>query len=205
MSWTADEAYLVHHGVKGQRWGVRRFQEKDGDYTAAGRARYGVGKATKNTWQDDMRSGNSKNYSGKIRRELNREDQKQTNLKAEIDDRIYGLRNMQFIKSNAEKRNNQKAIDRIQKRIDRQEGKINTYSEAIRDSKLKSDRLIKDAEKAGYTVDSKYIARCANTGSDLVAALSGVIVIRDPYVGRAYSVKKNESSVRGKINEASKK
>lgn len=24
------EQYLVHHGVKGQRWGVRRYQNKDG-------------------------------------------------------------------------------------------------------------------------------------------------------------------------------
>ncbi len=34
--------YLVHHGIKGMRWGVRRFQNKDGSYTAAGKQRYGV-------------------------------------------------------------------------------------------------------------------------------------------------------------------
>lgn len=28
---------LEHHGVKGQRWGVRRFQKKDGSLTAAGK------------------------------------------------------------------------------------------------------------------------------------------------------------------------
>lgn len=26
----ASQLYLVHHGIKGQRWGVRRFQNKDG-------------------------------------------------------------------------------------------------------------------------------------------------------------------------------
>ena len=31
--------YLAHHGVKGQRWGVRRFQNKDGSLTAAGKNR----------------------------------------------------------------------------------------------------------------------------------------------------------------------
>ena len=30
---------LQHHGIKGQRWGVRRFQNRDGTLTAAGRRR----------------------------------------------------------------------------------------------------------------------------------------------------------------------
>lgn len=32
---------LYHHGIKGQRWGIRRFQNKDGSLTAKGRKRYG--------------------------------------------------------------------------------------------------------------------------------------------------------------------
>lgn len=31
--------YLAHHGVRGQRWGVRRYQNYDGSLTSAGRAR----------------------------------------------------------------------------------------------------------------------------------------------------------------------
>ena len=34
-----DSPYLSHHGIKGQRWGVRRFQNKDGTRTAAGKKR----------------------------------------------------------------------------------------------------------------------------------------------------------------------
>lgn len=33
--------YLVHHGIKGQRWGVRRYQNEDGTLTPAGKERYG--------------------------------------------------------------------------------------------------------------------------------------------------------------------
>lgn len=31
---------LYHHGVKGQRWGVRRYQNKDGSLTSYGKNRY---------------------------------------------------------------------------------------------------------------------------------------------------------------------
>lgn len=31
---------LQHHGIKGQKWGVRRFQNKDGSLTPAGKKRY---------------------------------------------------------------------------------------------------------------------------------------------------------------------
>lgn len=34
-----DELY--HHGIKGQRWGIRRYQNPDGTLTAAGKRRYG--------------------------------------------------------------------------------------------------------------------------------------------------------------------
>ena len=39
--WTynySDE--LCHHGIKGQKWGVRRYQNKDGSLTEAGKKRY---------------------------------------------------------------------------------------------------------------------------------------------------------------------
>lgn len=41
-SYLYDSNYLEHHGVKGQRWGVRRFQNPDGSLTALGRSRYGT-------------------------------------------------------------------------------------------------------------------------------------------------------------------
>lgn len=39
---------LYHHGILGQRWGVRRYQNKDGTYTEAGKKRYGHNDRKKN-------------------------------------------------------------------------------------------------------------------------------------------------------------
>lgn len=33
------EDYIYHHGIKGMRWGIRRYQNEDGSLTAAGRRR----------------------------------------------------------------------------------------------------------------------------------------------------------------------
>lgn len=35
-----DNSELYHHGIKGQRWGIRRYQNPDGSLTSAGKDRY---------------------------------------------------------------------------------------------------------------------------------------------------------------------
>lgn len=40
MEYWRDELY--HHGIKGQRWGIRRFQNPDGTLTPRGQRRYAI-------------------------------------------------------------------------------------------------------------------------------------------------------------------
>lgn len=51
-----NETWLAHHGILGQRWGVRRFQNKDGTYTSAGKKRYSDKDSNKEKfWTDDRK------------------------------------------------------------------------------------------------------------------------------------------------------
>lgn len=48
--------YLYHHGILGQKWGVRRWQNADGSYNAAGKQRYGQGKVVPTYFRAGMNS-----------------------------------------------------------------------------------------------------------------------------------------------------
>lgn len=37
------DAFFAHHGIKGQKWGLRRYQNPDGSLTEAGKKRYSYG------------------------------------------------------------------------------------------------------------------------------------------------------------------
>lgn len=54
-----DELY--HHGIKGQRWGVRRFQNEDGSLKAAGAVRYAGGSVV-NAYKAEKARRNRENF-----------------------------------------------------------------------------------------------------------------------------------------------
>ena len=58
-----DDIFLAHHGIKGQRWGVRRFQNEDGTLTDAGKKRVSL-KTKINAKKDAKEYARAKMYYG---------------------------------------------------------------------------------------------------------------------------------------------
>ena len=59
--------YIYHHGIKGMKWGIRRFQNKNGSLTPAGKKRYGEkpGDLKKTSSKKEEPSETPKKTSGK--------------------------------------------------------------------------------------------------------------------------------------------
>ena len=64
----AIDDYLEHHGIKGMKWGIRRFQNPDGTLTAAGKERYrsiyagGKGKASEEFYRKAVAKDSAENF-----------------------------------------------------------------------------------------------------------------------------------------------
>lgn len=129
---------LSHHGIIGQRWGVRRFQNPDGSLTPEGRIRYGSGKERENS--RDSKTGltsyernlkHSKDpkkrdmYYAQIRKETDFRHIKDKKLKADAEKKILEMNDLSgedFYKRS------ERDIDRyseLWKRINEESGNMN--------------------------------------------------------------------------------
>lgn len=65
---------LMHHGIKGQTWGVRRYQNEDGTWTAAGKKRYG---------DDGSTGGNRGSFGGRANSAANTKNTPEAKARSE--------------------------------------------------------------------------------------------------------------------------
>ena len=66
---------LYHHGIKGQKWGVRRYQNLDGSLTVAGKTRYGRGKDLSKEHQAFLKAEANRLYNENKQRIKDLEDE----------------------------------------------------------------------------------------------------------------------------------
>lgn len=69
------ESSLQHWGIKGMKWGVRRYQNKDGTLTDAGKKRYKANKSDKVTFDKKgaQRIANRRNKGGSKQKSVAKE------------------------------------------------------------------------------------------------------------------------------------
>lgn len=83
---SSPEEYLEHHGVKGQKWGVRRYQNPDGSLTAAGRKKRGLSDGAANAVRKaktKTKGATAKGVVGAIKKKIQTTKERKANEKAD--------------------------------------------------------------------------------------------------------------------------
>lgn len=123
-----ESNYLMHHGILGQKWGVRRYQNPDGSLTPAGRERYGVKEG-----EGTGHISTAKGYNKRI---------KDLNKAIKINKKKRG-------KEHTKIANNPENFLGMNKK---HANKIAEYSENIKKGEEELEKLFAKAESEGYKV-----------------------------------------------------
>ncbi len=82
--------YLYHHGAKGMKWGVRRYQNKDGSLTPAGKKRYSSG-LSKRKSEDDYHADYKKAHDKKSVKNMSDQELRERNTRLQMEQQYASL------------------------------------------------------------------------------------------------------------------
>lgn len=183
-----DELY--HHGIKGMRWGVRRFQNEDGTLTAQGRQRYKDYRSDQSTRRSLTRhvAADKKNLKarGEAMNEVtkNYNDAQEQMRKASSKIFISGKKRQELVDEAAA--NLTKAGEELEKRradLNRAERIYNKDAEAL--FKHVDDMTKKYGSENVKSLDTKKVKLGEYYSIDAIK--TGVTVADMPLIGRWYS------------------
>lgn len=193
---------LAHHGIKGQKWGVRKYQYEDGLLTPAGRARYDVGpaelkskrKIAKRLNAADNMISDAKYVERKASRKIAKYEKKLSKLEGKDSKRAQHKSEKIGAKLNTEKETRKSAV-KTQKDV----------------SKMRNE-VIKKATAAGFDVTAKPKYKDAQASKKLISTMLvgstattiASLANRDSVVrGQSFKVRKSKDG-KGKYIDKSK-
>lgn len=154
------EEDLVHHGIKGQKWGVRRYQNEDGTWTAAGRERY----------------GNERSFSGTARRALAKV--------YDINERFYSKRgNSAMAEANRKvkdqllekaKASDEKKANKLLRKDEQLEKEFNE-SMTSQQAEIRLARIIRRDIEAGQSSAERIFKNLTGANQELANAISAIV------------------------------
>jgi len=154
---------LCHHGVKGQKWGVRRYQNPDGTLTAEGKSRYGI---------SDFASNRDARHTGRVLNRLDRKWAKQRVAFQNQNEKLNKAFNKVLKKGiDAGAENNSKKDDRVVQKMKQRARKTALAAKKADMTASLTLSVLKDATDKGYTVKSKKVTRYVSDGRSIASTI----------------------------------
>lgn len=152
--WQYNQNELYHHGVKGQKWYVRRYQNSDGTLTAEGRKRYGA--------SSDEQTLNRGKYAKDASKSLNALDQ----------DRADAESNLRRLKKKTE------IMEKIGEDPSKYKEQIDHYTKNLKVATKEIDRIKSDLKRKNYSLNEQKTVRLSHKGAQI---LKGKIIANSAF------------------------